>query len=117
MAQKENNVMDEVIEQMKKEVEELEVPSVVKTRKRAVEYCLLNSRTIIYKRASFACLKTPFISHIEEPEAYYYSLILLYMPFRDEDNLLQGYANAKECFKAKFDMLQPGNILITHSNQ
>ena len=39
------------------------------------------------------------------------------MPFRDEDNLLQGYANAKECFKAKFDMLQPGNILITHSNQ
>ena len=99
------------------EGEELEVPSVVKTRKRAVEYCLLNSRTIIYKRASFACLKTPFISHIEEPEAYYYSLILLYMPFRDEDNLLQGYANAKECFKAKFDMLQPGNILITQINR
>lgn len=68
---------------------------------------LLNSRTIICKRLKPAVLKTPYISHIKNPDEYYYSLILLYFPFRDESKLLDGYENTFDCYQKKFDQLRP----------
>ena len=49
------------------------------------EYTLMGTRTVIKKRKNFACLQTSYISHIEQEEEYYYSLLLLYIPFREEN--------------------------------
>ncbi len=77
--------------------------------------CLLESRTIIIKRNKAAIVKTPFISNIEQPEEYYYSLILLYFPFRDETTLLDGYSSSFECSQARFNLLRPNSATL-HGN-
>ena len=74
------------------------------------ELTLLNSRTIIVKRRNLAVLKTPFHSHIRNPDDYYYSLILLYFPFRDESTLLSGHTNPFDRFRELYDQLRPNAI-------
>ena len=71
------------------------------------ELTLLNSRTIICKRVRPAVLKTPYISHIENPDQYYYSLLLMYFPFRNESTLLGQHNNPYEAFQEKFAQLGP----------
>ena len=76
---------------------------------------LLNSNIGIVKRKKAAIVKTPFISPVEQPEEYYYSLILLYYPFRNEASLLEGHESSVECYQELFNCLRP-NIANIHSN-
>lgn len=71
---------------------------------------LQNSRTALIRRRKPAVVKSPYISHIEDPEAYYYSLLLLYFPFRNEAEILNGYNSAFECYEARFHLLRPNAI-------
>lgn len=66
-----------------------------------------DSRTSIIKRKKEAVIKTPFILHVSNPEAYYYSLILLYLLFRTEDELLGNHTNATRCYGEIFNHLRP----------
>lgn len=65
------------------------------------------TRTYIIKRKKPAVIKTPFISHVSNPDAYYYSLILLYLPFRIENDLFGDHNNACQCYREIFNHLKP----------
>jgi hypothetical protein len=67
--------------------------------------------TMIQKYQKEAILKTPYISHIDSPEAYYYSLVLLYFPFRIESEILGTYGSAMDCYQAKYAQLRPNHNL------
>jgi hypothetical protein len=47
-------------------------------------------------RTKPAVLKTPFLSEINNPDEYYYNLLVLYFPFRFESTILNGYDNVKQ---------------------
>lgn len=53
-----------------------------------------------------AIISTPKFSVSRDVEAYFYHLLLLHMPHRDESELLDGYANSVEAFEAKKEQLQ-----------
>ena len=63
--------------------------------------------TYIIKRKKPAVIKTPFISHVSNPDAYYYSLILLYLLFRIENELLGNHTNSCQCYREIYNHLKP----------
>ena len=66
----------------------------------------LETRTTIIQRKKAAVIKTPFISHVSNPDAYYYSVMLLYLPFRIEEDLLGKRKNAGQCYREIFNLNQ-----------
>lgn len=55
--------------------------------------------TICSKRRHPVCIRPTHMS--PNTEEYFYSLLLLYLPHRNEDDLLSGFDNAREAFLAK----------------
>ena len=53
---------------------------------------LLNDKGFIKSRGQPAIVRYAYFNPIEDPENYFYSLLLLYLPFRDE-NFLESYAS------------------------
>lgn len=52
----------------------------------------------IHKRKKQAIIKTPHISVTDNASEYYYSLIVLYVPFRIEANILLGHDSAENAY-------------------
>ena len=72
-------------------------------------YKLLNSNLSIRKRIKSAVLKIPYLSIIEDETEYYYSLLVLYFPFRIESSILNGFTNSKQAFLSKSLQIQQMN--------
>lgn len=65
---------------------------------------LTDKSACVRKKRHFACIRTSCISiHTNE---YYYSLLLQFLPHREEFELVENYTNAKEAFLAKKHYLE-----------
>ena len=66
----------------------------------------LEGGQFIRKRVKEACLRVPRLTPESSGDEYYYSLLLLYLPWRQEEELLEGHASAMAAFVAKEGELQ-----------
>lgn len=59
---------------------------------------LLNSQIHIQKRKKAAVIKTPHVCINDNQSEYYYSLLVLYVPFRNEDNILSSHDSVENAY-------------------
>ncbi|XP_054706995.1 uncharacterized protein LOC129216803 [Uloborus diversus] len=53
-----------------------------------------------------AVVRVPYFVASTDPENFYYSLLLQYMPYRSEQELLEGFNSSKEAFLAREEALK-----------
>ena len=53
-----------------------------------------------------AVVRVPYFMATSDPENFYYSLLLQYMPYRSEQELLEGFNSAREAFLAREETLK-----------
>ncbi|XP_033758253.1 uncharacterized protein LOC117340598 [Pecten maximus] len=70
---------------------------------------LLHGLGFIKKRVHECLVRTPKFSFEQDGDKYYFSLLMLYLPWRCEENILQGYSTAQEAFKNLHCLLQCPN--------
>ena len=69
-------------------------------------YQLQNSMGCIAQRCHQACLRVSVMTPESHVDNYYYHLLMLYLPWRQEtENLLGEYSTAQEALLAKRDQL------------
>lgn len=68
---------------------------------------LLDNAGRMKKRKRPAILRTRYFTLASNPEAYYYSLLVVHIPFRAESELLDGFDSAKNAFYTKRNLLRP----------
>lgn len=73
------------------------------TRKKFIQ---LKDNTKMLARTIPAVIRVPFFIAATDPENYYYSLLLQYMPYRQEQELLEEFNTAREAFLAREDRLK-----------
>lgn len=61
---------------------------------------LLNESKMVVRTVP-AVVRVPYFIAASDPESFFYSLLLQYMPHRSETELLEGFDNAKEAFLAR----------------
>jgi hypothetical protein len=66
-------------------------------------FYLIGSTIPIKLRKNEAILKTPMFSLNDDKEQYYYSLLVLYLPFRKEERLVKTNESIEETFLSKFN--------------
>ena len=77
------------------------------TSGRLPRYQLQNSMGYIAQRRHQACLRVPVMMPESHGDNYYYHLLMLYLPWRQEtEDLLGEYSTAEEALLAKRDQLQ-----------
>ena len=64
---------------------------------------LLSNNKIMQKRRKSAIIRTPKFQG--NSEQYYYSLLMLHLPFRNENSIILPYSSAKEAFLKKINYL------------
>ena len=68
---------------------------------------LQNGMGTIAQRSHKACLRVPVMTSESHGDNYYYHLLMLYLPWRQEtEDLLGEYSTAREALLAKKDQLQ-----------
>ena len=78
-------------------------------------YQLQNSLGWIRRRTFSACLRVPHKTPKAHGDDYYYHLLLLYLPWRDEENdLLSGYPDAQSAFLGRHSELRYGGNTRYH---
>ncbi|CAG9789628.1 unnamed protein product [Diatraea saccharalis] len=75
------------------------------TRQRFIT--LLDNAGRMKARTRPAILRTRYYTASSDPEAFYYSLLVTHVPFRVEEELLEGFETAKEAFMSKMNLLRP----------
>ena len=55
------------------------------------------------------CGRVPYFKASDDPENYYYSMLLQYLPYRVESELLADYSNSKEAFMAREEQMKQMN--------
>jgi hypothetical protein len=60
---------------------------------------LKNGCGFIRKRKSEILLRTPKLTIEQDGDNYFYSILLLHLPWRHEDEILQNCTTAEEAFK------------------
>ena len=58
------------------------------------------------KRNISAVVRVPYFKASTDPENFYYSLLLQYMPFRNENEILENFDSAKDAFLAREEQLK-----------
>lgn len=58
------------------------------------------------KRSRPATVRVPYFKAATAPENFYYSLLVQYLPYRKEDDILQDFNSAKDAFLAKEEHLK-----------
>ncbi|XP_029161128.1 uncharacterized protein LOC114932881 [Nylanderia fulva] len=59
------------------------------------------------RRTRPAVLRTRYYTQTSNREAYFYSYLVAHVPFRNEEELLEGYETAEQAFNAKRQLLRP----------
>ena len=76
---------------------------------------LQNGLGWVRKRTFSACLRVPHKTPEAHGDDYYYHLLLLYLPWRDEENdLLSGYPDAQSAFLGRHNELHYGDDTRYH---
>lgn len=70
---------------------------------------LKDKKTKFKQRKRPAVIRAKQFSRRKDPENFYYDQLLLHVPFRDENELLEGFETAAEAFEAKKHLLRPLN--------
>ena len=74
---------------------------------RLPRFQLQNGMSTIAQRSRQACLRVPVMTPESHGDNYYYHLLMLYLPRRQEtEDLLGEYSTAQEALLAKKDQLQ-----------
>ena len=77
------------------------------TNRRLPRFQLQNGMGTIAQRSHQACLRVPVMTPESHGDNYYYHLLMLYLPWRQEtEDLLGEYNTAQEALLAKKDQLQ-----------
>lgn len=66
----------------------------------------LSGNTKVIKGNTAAVIRVPYFVATTDPENYYYSLLLQYMPYRHETELLQDFDTARDAFLARKERLR-----------
>ncbi|GFT74325.1 ATP-dependent DNA helicase [Nephila pilipes] len=66
----------------------------------------LQNNTKMAVRSRPACATVLYIIAANDPKNYYYSLLLQYVPYHSEDELLDGFNSAREAFQAREELLR-----------
>jgi len=64
-----------------------------------------------------AAIQVPHFVAAVDPESFYYSLLLQYMSYSSEDELLRGFDSAKEAFKARENDLKQNCTMMDEFRQ
>ena len=72
----------------------------------ATKMKMLNSQNHVYLRKKPAIVTSTYFDASENEEDYLYGLMLLYIPFRNEDALMDGFSNVKNSFLAKENLFR-----------
>lgn len=72
--------------------------------RRALITLLIESKMVV--RNVPAVVRVPYFIAASDPENFFYSLLLQYMPYRSEGELLDGFDNAKVAFLARESRLK-----------
>ena len=65
-----------------------------------------NSKIQITKKKIKSVIKTPYFSFRENTSEYFYSLLFLYLPFREESEILKNFKDPPACFNANKNKLK-----------
>lgn len=68
--------------------------------KKQPRFMLQNKKTI-RQRTKPACLRTLYLSPLKDGDDYYYMFLFLFLPWRDENELIYPYKTAREAFDHK----------------
>ncbi|GBM38273.1 hypothetical protein AVEN_17719-1 [Araneus ventricosus] len=79
------------------------------TRRRIIK---LASNTKMVIRNFPAVVRVPFFQIQTDPENYFYSLLVQYVPFYLEDELIDEHNNAREAFLAREEQLRKTNAYL-----
>jgi len=77
----------------------------------------LQDRTKMSIRTFAAVVRFPHFVMETDPENYFYSLLLQYVPFRSEAELLCGFNSAKEAFLAREEQLRRNSVRMEEYRQ
>jgi PIF1-like helicase len=66
---------------------------------------LQNNMQIVIRKVP-ACIRVPYFLESNDPESFYYSLLLQYLPHRNESELIGEYDSAAEAFIAHEDRIK-----------
>ncbi|CAG7730706.1 unnamed protein product [Allacma fusca] len=69
------------------------------------KYTLLHGKGYVQRRMRHAIVKFPNFNPLTQTENYYYSILLLYLPFREED-FTNGYTSSALAFQHHFNSLR-----------
>lgn len=69
----------------------------------------IGSKLTVRKRLKTAVLKTPYLTLADDPKEYYYQLLILYFPFRDETTITQGYRSIQDALLSKKNQIEQIN--------
>ena len=69
------------------------------------KFKLINNKGQIKARTVPAVVRYIYFNPLEDPEKYYYALLLLYLPFREE-NVLEPYPSAVVAFQSLYNSLR-----------
>ena len=83
--------------EFEEDVIEAEVETARRIHQRRIK--LQNGTEMIIRNVP-ACVKVPYFLESKDSESFYYSLLLQYLPHRDESELLGEYESAALAFKA-----------------
>ncbi|XP_029157942.1 uncharacterized protein LOC114935487 [Nylanderia fulva] len=73
----------------------------------STKYIRLQDGTKMKRRTRPAVLRTRYYTQTSNREAYFYSYLVAHVPFRNEEELLEGYETAEQAFNAKRQLLRP----------
>ena len=62
---------------------------------------MVQNKKTIRQRTKPACLRTPYISPLKDGDDYYYMFLFLFLPWRDQNELIYPYKTAREAFDHK----------------
>lgn len=81
-------------------------------RTRRTTITLKNNKGKMVARKRPAVVRVPHFMVSNDPENYYYSLLLQYMPYRREIELIEEFDTAREAFLAREELLRSRHIEI-----
>ena len=80
------------------------------------QYQLKNDQSLIYLRHKQACLQVPTVTQESHSDNYYYHLLVLYLPWRNETvDLIGSHESAMASFVTNRDKLQVLNSVENSS--
>ena len=63
----------------------------------------LQNNKVIRQRSKATCIRTPYLNPLRDGDEYYYMFLFIFLPWRDEKELVAPYQSAKQAFEKKYN--------------